>query len=292
MALFFLKKKLQRDFMNEIARRESSDELITTKQLAEQLGTRPNVITENAKKCLPNKKIENGKATYWTQAEVTVLIEQLKCNQVNGRTFPNLSVELKGVERCERDSAITTMQFAKQLGTTPNVVLENARKCLPNKRIENGKPTFWTKEEVTVVLDYMKAHTSNNRSVELNSTVANISTDLSPALKLKKALELAQEAYEEELAILKAKNKNLESENGNLKIELDESKEWSTIQKWCNENGFSFNRKELAKISLRMGRMGFERRKIYSVEYQNGLWSYRKSDIEDFFEKELEKGLA
>jgi len=190
------------------------------------------------------------------------------------------------------DELVTTKQLAEQLGTTKDVVIANARKCLPNKIFAQGKATYWNKLEVTILLDYMKTHTSNNRSVELNSTVENASTELTPALKLKKALELAQEAYEEELAILKTKNKNLESENGTLKIELDESKEWSTIQKWCNENGFSFNRKELAKISLRMGRMGFERRKIYSVEYQNGLWSYRKSDIEDFFEKELEKGLA
>lgn len=190
------------------------------------------------------------------------------------------------------EELMTTKQLAEQLGTTKDVVIANARKCLPNKTFAQGKATYWNKAEVTILIEHMKAHTSNNRSVEFNSTVANATTDLTPALKLKKALELAQEAYEEELAILKAKNKNLESENGNLKIELDESKEWSTIQKWCNENGFSFNRKELAKISLRMGRMGFERRKIYSVEYQNGLWSYRKSDIEDFFEKELEKGLA
>lgn len=200
-------------------------------------------------------------------------------------------------EIAKRDSQVaeelmTTKQLAEQLGTTKDVVIANARKCLPNKIFAQGKATYWNKAEVTVLLDYMKSHTSNNRSVEFNSTVANTSTDLTPALKLKKALELAQEAYEEELAILKSKNERLESENGNLKIELDESKEWSTIQKWCNENGFSFNRRELAKISLRMGKLGFERRKIYSVEYQNGLWSYRKSDIEDFFEKELEKGLA
>ena len=216
--------------MNEV----TNEKLMTTKEIAEQLGTRPNVITENAKKCLPDKVIENGKTTYWTQAEVAVLIEQLKCNQVNGSTFPNLSVELKGSERCERDSAITTMQFAKQLGTTPNVVLENARKCLPNKRIENGKPTFWTKEEVTVVLDYMKAHTSNNRSVELNSTVANTSTELTPALKLKKALELAQEAYEEELQILRAKTEEQERTIAEQKPKALAYDEFVSRGKFCN----------------------------------------------------------
>lgn len=180
--------------------------LKTTKELAEQLETSPKVILENARKCLPDKVIENGKPTYWSKAEVTVLLEQMKCNQPNGYTFPNLLVELKGVKRCERDSSITTLQFAKQLGTSSDVILSNAKKCLPNKIVENGKPTFWTKEEITVILDYMNSHTSNNRSVEFNSTVKNTSTDLTPALKIKKAFDLAVEGYEEELAILKAKS--------------------------------------------------------------------------------------
>ena len=203
--------------MNELI--SKSEKLISTRELAEQLGTSPKVVLENAKKCLPNKKIENGKATYWTESEITILIEQLKCNQVNGKIFPNLLVELKGVERCERNSSISTMQFAKQLGTTPKVVLENARKCLPDKKIENGKPTYWTQAEITVLLEYMKSHTSNNRSVEFNSTLSNTSTELTPALKLKKALELAQEAYEEELAILRLKNEEQEK-----KLKIAENK--------------------------------------------------------------------
>jgi len=51
---------------------------MSTKELANFLKTSPKVILENAKKCLPNKKIENGKPTYWNKAEVTVLIEQMK----------------------------------------------------------------------------------------------------------------------------------------------------------------------------------------------------------------------
>ncbi len=111
------------------------------------------------------------------------------------------------------ETFVTTKQLAEQLRTRPNVITENAKKCLPNKKIENGKPTFWTQEEVTVILEYMKAHTSNNRSIELNSTLANTSTELTPALKLKKALDMAQEAYEEELAILRAKNEEQQKKN-------------------------------------------------------------------------------
>lgn len=105
-----------------------------------------------------------------------------------------------------QNDVISTKSLAERLNTTKDVILANAKKCLPNKVIEHGKATFWNKAEVTVILDYMKNHASNNRSVELNSTVANTSTDLTPALKIKKALELMQEGYEEELAILRAKN--------------------------------------------------------------------------------------
>lgn len=64
--------------MNEL----TTEKTMTTKEVAEALGTRPNVITENAKKCLPNKVIENGKATYWTKAEVTFLLEYIKSHKV------------------------------------------------------------------------------------------------------------------------------------------------------------------------------------------------------------------
>lgn len=268
--------------MNELIK-VSNEKMMTTKEVAESLGTSRKVILENAKKCLPNKHIENGKPTFWTEKEVDVLIEQLKCNQPNGKTFPNLSVQLKGVKRCERNSAITTLQFAKQLGTGSNVILENARKCLPNKRIENGKTTYWTEAEVTVILDYMKNHDSNNRSVELNSTVANTSTSLTPALKLKKALELAQEAYEEELARLKAENQKVTIERNTLQIELDESKEWTTLQKYFNSKGWETDRNKLAQLSKTLGNLGYERRKIYSVEYERGLWSYRIKDLDEYF---------
>lgn len=66
-----------------------TDKLMTTKELAKQLGTKPAIITENAKKCLPNKKIQNGKPTYWSEAEVTILLEFMKKN--NNRTDLDLS---------------------------------------------------------------------------------------------------------------------------------------------------------------------------------------------------------
>jgi phage antirepressor YoqD-like protein len=103
------------------------------------------------------------------------------------------------------EKTMTTAEIAQQLGTKPNVITENAKKCLPNKRIENGKTTFWTQEEITILLDFIKSH-KVGAGVNLSNDLIGVYTDLTPALKIKKAMELMQEGYEEELQILRAKN--------------------------------------------------------------------------------------
>lgn len=115
----------------------------------------------------------------------------------------------------DKQELMTTKELADFLKTSSKVVLENAKKCLPNKKIENGKPTYWDKAEVTVLIYFMQ----NNKTTMSNSQASqaftdglrSISTDLTPALKLKKALDLAQEAYEEELQIIRARAELAES---------------------------------------------------------------------------------
>ena len=115
------------------------------------------------------------------------------------------------VSLVQNDVSITTRQLAEQLHTSKDVIIANAKKCLPNKKIEHGKATYWSKAEVTVILEFMKNHYSNNRSVELNSTVENTSTDLTPALRMIQAMEMFQKAANEELARLRAENVELGS---------------------------------------------------------------------------------
>ena len=117
--------------------------------------------------------------------------------------------------KTENLTTMSTKELANFLKTSPKVILENAKKCLPNKKIENGKPTYWDKAEVTVLIYFMQ----NNKTTMFNSQASqaftdglrSISTDLTPALKLKKALDLAQEAYEEELQIIRARAELAES---------------------------------------------------------------------------------
>lgn len=101
---------------------------------------------------------------------------------------------------------MTTKELATMLNTTKDVILSNGKKCFPNKVILHGKPTVWNQAEITIILDYMKSHTSNNRSVEFNSTVKNTETELTPALRIRKAMLEMQSAYEDELEILRQKN--------------------------------------------------------------------------------------
>lgn len=102
---------------------------------------------------------------------------------------------------------MTTRKLAEQLGTDKKVLIENARKYLPGKVFAHGKQTLWTKEEVTVLIEGMKQNNSNQHREKgsVTGAVTVASTELTPALKIKRAMEMMQEAYEEELAIIKAR---------------------------------------------------------------------------------------
>lgn len=167
------------------------------------------------------------------------------------------------------EKLMTTKKVAEVLKTTKDVILANGKKCFPNKVIEHGKPTFWSNAEITIILDYMKTHSSNNRSVELNSTVENTITDLTPALKIKKAFDLMQEGYEEELAILKAKNAELQPK-------ADCYDNFLARDKFCNfrdsANYFGISQKEL---------MSFLKSKYI---YKNSIGEYRAySEYSEYF---------
>lgn len=86
---------------------------------------------------------------------------------------------------------ITTQQIADQLNTTKDVILLYAEQVLPNKEIKHGITTYWTEEEVTLILEYAKTHVGNNRSEEMKLAVANTETSLSSNLRVRAAIETA-----------------------------------------------------------------------------------------------------
>lgn len=110
--------------------------------------------------------------------------------------------ELTGTAFSEK---FTTRQLAEQLSMDVKTVRENGKKCFPDKVFENGKTTYWTKPEAAALVEYMKEH-NNRTDLTCTTVVQATTTELTPALKIKKAMELMMEGYEEELSILRAKN--------------------------------------------------------------------------------------
>lgn len=122
---------------------------------------------------------------------------------------------------------MTSKEVAETLGTTPNVITENGKKLFPNKEVQRGKAVDWTDEEVTVLIDHMQKNPSNNAGNQLISSTykSELSTKLTPALKIKQAMLLMQEGYEEEIARLESENKQLQLEYQVEKQEHQKDKE-------------------------------------------------------------------
>jgi hypothetical protein len=164
-----------------------------------------------------------------------------------------LAIQQKG----ESKEVMTTKELADFLKTSSKVILENARKCMPKKVIENGKPTYWNKIEVTVLLDYLKNNPQTNSS-HLYLQSKGYETELTPALKIKKALELMQEGYEEEL-------RRLEAEKQFLSIKLDEAEDWYSIKRMQKLNpDVNFNWRLMKRESEKLGH---EVKKVFDQNY-------------------------
>ena len=168
------------------------------------------------------------------------------------------------------EKKMTTKEVAESLGCAVNTVRENAKKCLPNKVFENGKPTEWTEAEVTVLLEHMKENNENQHN--LSSSLTAVSTSMTPALKLKKAMELAEEAYQEELARLKAeKDAAIEEVDRIYQVEHNfHNKSYSASQIAA----------ELGVTPKKIGALANQHRlkidpiygKLCKIQLQNGKW--------------------
>lgn len=122
---------------------------------------------------------------------------------------------------------MTTKEVAQVLGTTPNVVTENGKKLFPNKEVQRGKAVDWTEEEVTVLIDHMQKNPSNNAGNQLISSTykSELSTKLTPALKIQQAMLLMKEGYDEEIKRLESENKLLLEQYQSEKEEHQKDKE-------------------------------------------------------------------
>lgn len=157
-----------------------------------------------------------------------------------------LSDKLKEMaELCkDKENVVTTKELAEQLNTSPKVILENAKKCFPNKEFGQGKTIHWNKAEITVLLEQLKSNPKTNSSDFYVKSKSSVSTDLTPALKIHQAMLLMKEGYEEELAILEEKRKEQERRaeiaEGSLK-RLSDAKGLKTVEEVAKILGYGKN---------------------------------------------------
>lgn len=197
------------------------EEMFTTKQVAEQLHTSSKVVLTNAKKCLKNKVFENGKTTYFTKAEVTLILEQMKSN--NKTHSSDLYFKSKGATTTELTPSLAEKWYTIQnladwcgfdvdylrnniktllLGFNFNVETKkvgkahqilyssNVLKALKEYQINNGGSNATKNKEVV---------TSGNISFIQNQTIQAILDDPQALMQLvamssQKAIEMQQRA--------------------------------------------------------------------------------------------------
>lgn len=176
-------------------KKSAADKVMTTKELAEKLGTKPNVITENAKKCIPNKKIENGKTTYWNEQEATVILECIKNNKVGAGV--NLSNDLIGVSTeltpaLKIKKTMTVKEVAGIIGYDEEYL---RKKCAELGFTRNGVKTLLNERQVTQLKNILIPRTSdmkirgqeNKTELEILQNASRAFIDLQRLYKQKEA---------------------------------------------------------------------------------------------------------
>lgn len=179
-----------------------------------------------------------------------------------------------------KEKTMTTKEVAQALGIDPRSVTRIAKKCLPNKKIVNGKQTLWTESEVTVMLNYEK--TENNRT-DLTSTARcrGLSTSQSKVFEIQKAYEQMRIASETVQNLLSAYIADLQHQNESLSIELDKSKEYASVKRMDALNPmrmFSWR-----KLKAKSDEMGIEPKKVFDENY-GYVNAYHKSVWESCYE--------
>ena len=167
--------------------------------------------------------------TFYDDYLVKLIQTKLKQNAINA-----------GGQRTEENKVMTIKQIVNEIkkaglvAPSERTIQRDVKKCFPDKKIENGKAIILTELEFTLLLDYMKR--KNNRTDLASTTVVeHLTTNLSPALKMKQAFDLMNEAYQEEITRLKQQNIEVVEENGVLKLENKQLVEENNYLKKLND---------------------------------------------------------
>lgn len=141
---------------------------------------------------------------------------------------------------------------------------ENAcKKCLPNKKIKHGKPTFWNKEEITVILRYLQDDRTCNPTY--NNLIISTRTSKSDELDYLMLVKQQQEIQAKINIYQNRRIKELEQERNQLQIQLDKSKEYFSIKRMEKLNpNTKFSWRLLEKES---DKLGLAVKKVFDQNY-------------------------
>jgi phage antirepressor YoqD-like protein len=128
---------------------KSAGKMMTTKEVVEVLGCAVKTVFENAKTCLPDKRIENGKTTLWTENEATILLEHLKQEKASGR-HSNLYIQSKGIETAKSLELEAALAAQKAIELQQKVIAKlKAESEAKQKRLEVAEPKAETLDKMT-----------------------------------------------------------------------------------------------------------------------------------------------
>lgn len=168
--------------MNEIKNQETL--LLSTKDIAHKLNTTKDVILAVVKKCLPNKEIKHGKATYFNEMETTVIIDYMKNNISNNRsveltqqlenTKTDLMIREEFQHQIMQAKALPKQEKLTLALSTFQSLLEDLQKDNEQKQQEINELTDWKTEKLYIENEQYK---SKELKTKINRLIRKIAIE-------------------------------------------------------------------------------------------------------------------
>ena len=169
---------------------------------------------------------------------------------------------------------MTMTEVASAMGVSKDTVRNCVRRIMPGKMKER-RTTYFSEEEVACISKELKSNKDvlAKLSEETVSSVKNTTTEVELVVNYKKATEAL-------VGFLEQKNKLLEMENAEYKVQLGESKEYYTVKRMEALNpGMKFNWRAL---KARSNELGVKMKDVFDANY-GSVKAYHISVWEDLF---------
>ena len=276
---------------------------MTTKEVAESLGCAVKTVLENAKKCLPNKVFENGKTTEWNEAEITILIEQMKSSRPNQNSFTAAvkAVSTTMTPATETSPDTNEFQYSKEdICNMCNVsarTFDNFIALQPMAKrdfISTGSShkKFYN-ENVLKQFQLWLMNNQVNQGVQVETVKSNLETGFQVGLTFQEIVNSGNIEAMKELTTLAmnacaevARNKQLESENKLLleqkQAAIEEANRVYQVEHNFHNKSYSASQiaAELGVTPKKIGTLANQHHlkidpiygKLCKVQLQNGKW--------------------